>query len=74
LSVCNRNMLATVEILYVSFVVNYVILISFVVQCYNVDQYVLFLHLNCVIYTALIHVHWIRESKLYCKLVELRFV
>jgi len=56
-------MLATVDILHASFVVNYIFLISFVVQGYNVAQYVLFLHLYCVTYTPVIHVHWIRESK-----------
>jgi hypothetical protein len=74
LPVFNRNMRVRVEILHASFVVNYLFLISFIVHGYNIAQYVLFLHLNCVICTPMIHVHWIRESKVYSKSVELRFV
>ena len=73
-SIFNRIMWARVEILRNSFVVNYLFIISFIVHVYHTDQYVLFLYLYCVVYTALIHVHLIRDSKLQCKSVEPCFV
>ena len=53
---------------------NYLLLISFIVHGYNIAQCVLFLYLYYVIYTAVIHLLCLSDSKFHCKSVEPCFV
>jgi hypothetical protein len=74
LLVFSRNMWARVETFSCLIHCNYLLFILFIAHGYNSAIYVLFLYLHYVIPTAVIQLHWIRDSKLHCKSVEPCFV